>query len=251
MIGPNTQAKAHNFKMDKESFRKFRNLFERKESAFRSSTGSSEASSFHEQQSKCDVDIHHSSLSPQQLSATNNNRNHTVINDPNEVTMGDADEHTSEKCHHICSDAGRNKVVRFDASILKNYKLTTSKSNNSKFIMVPNTNNKVTGLEDFKSRRDDTMRNELNTFLRARVLLTVLEKRDPKLREQALQALRVCTISRADGQRRALSEKIESTLRLIAGEENWALACNIQRRIEKRNLKGKASSAKQGRNRAA
>ena len=90
-------------------------------------------------------------------------------------------------------------------------------------------------IREHNLRRRQQRKAEIELFLRVKALLGILEKRDPKLRQQVILAVRLCNRKLSDGRvnRTALNDNIESTLRLMVGDDNWRMACEIQRRIER------------------
>lgn len=94
-------------------------------------------------------------------------------------------------------------------------------------------------------RRRQQRKAEIELFLRVKALLGILEKRNPKLRQQVLLAVRLCNRKLSDGRisRVDLNDKIESTLRLMVGEDNWRMACDVQRRIERQERRSMAKDS--------
>ena len=100
-------------------------------------------------------------------------------------------------------------------------------------------------IREHNLRRRQQRKAEIELFLRVKALLGILEKRDPKLRQQVLLAVRLCNRKLSDGRisRIDLNDKIESTLRLMAGEDNWRMACDVQRRIERQERRSIAKNS--------
>ena len=90
-------------------------------------------------------------------------------------------------------------------------------------------------IREHNLRRRQQRKAEMELFLRVKALLGILEKRNPKLRQQVLLAVRLCNRKLSDGRisRIELNDKIESTLRLMVGDDTWRMACDVQRRIER------------------
>lgn len=155
----------------------------------------------------------------------------------NDVTMEAVDQFNASQNQKqktiAASKSNQKKMVRFDKSVLMPQ--GTSSSNDA-VIQTAKALSAADRMEIQRNRRQQR-RNELDLYLRVRVLLGILEKRNPKLRQQVLQAVRLHNHKFQNGSvaRTSLPETIESTLRLMAGEDNWRLACDIQRRIERHN----------------
>lgn len=100
-------------------------------------------------------------------------------------------------------------------------------------------------IREHNLRRREQRKAEIELFLRVKALLGILEKRDPKLRQQVLLAVRLCNRKLSDGRisRIDLNDKIESTLRLMVGEDNWRMACDVQRRIERQERRSIAKTS--------
>ena len=100
-------------------------------------------------------------------------------------------------------------------------------------------------IREHNLRRREQRKAEIELFLRVKALLGILEKRDPKLRQQVLLAERLCNRKLSDGRisRIDLNDKIESTLRLMVGEDNWRMACDVQRRIERQERRSIAKTS--------
>ena len=100
-------------------------------------------------------------------------------------------------------------------------------------------------IREHNLRRRQQRKAEIELFLRVKALLGILEKRDPKLRQQVLLAVRLCNRKLSDGRisRIDLNDNIESTLRLMAGEDNWRMACDVQRRIERQERRSIAKNS--------
>ena len=100
-------------------------------------------------------------------------------------------------------------------------------------------------IREHNLRRREQRKAEIELFLRVKALLGILEKRDPKLRQQVLLAVRLCNRKLSDGRisRIELNDKIESSLRLMVGEDNWRMACDVQRRIERQERRSIAKTS--------
>ena len=100
-------------------------------------------------------------------------------------------------------------------------------------------------IREHNLRRREQRKAEIELFLRVKALLGILEKRDPKLRQQVLLAVRLCNRKLSDGRisRLDLNDKIESTLRLMVGGDNWRMACDVQRRIERQERRSIAKDS--------
>lgn len=100
-------------------------------------------------------------------------------------------------------------------------------------------------IREHNLRRRQQRKAEIELFLRVKALLGIFEKRDPKLRQQVLLAVRLCNRKLSDGRisRLDLNDKIESSLRLMVGENNWRMACDVQRRIERQERKSIAKTS--------
>ena len=129
------------------------------------------------------------------------------------------------------SSENSNKAVRFAAVYdpLKNDKKSFDP------ILKAAISLSAADIREHNLRRRQQRRAEIELFLRVKALLGILEKRDPKLRQQVILAVRLCNRKLSDGKvnRTALNDNIESTLRLMVGDDNWRMACEIQRRIER------------------
>ena len=83
------------------------------------------------------------------------------------------------------------------------------------------------------SRRGERADNSLNLLMNVRVLLEILEREDPKLKLQAVQAMQYCSKRHKAGDPdfKVLSKSIDKMLKMIVGERRWKLAEDCQRRL--------------------
>ena len=90
-------------------------------------------------------------------------------------------------------------------------------------------------IREHNLRRQKQRKAEIELFLRVKALLGILERRNQKLRQEVILAVRLCNRRLSDGRiiRSDLNGKIESTLRIMVGDDNWRMACDVQRRIER------------------
>ena len=141
------------------------------------------------------------------------------------------------------SSENNNKAVRFAALYdpLKNDKKSFDP------ILKAAISLSAADIREHNLRRRQQRRAEIELFLRVKALLGILEKRNPKLRQQVILAVRLCNRKLADGRvnRTALNDNIESTLRLMVGDDNWRMACEIQRRIERHDRRTIAKTSVQ------
>lgn len=86
--------------------------------------------------------------------------------------------------------------------------------------------------------------NSLNLFLNVRVLLQLLEREDPKLKMQAVQAVQYCSKRHKTGDPdfAVLSKSIDKMLRMIVGEKRWKLAEDCQRRLQAKQALAKVAA---------
>ena len=93
-------------------------------------------------------------------------------------------------------------------------------------------------------RKKKKVDNSLNLFLNVRVLLQLLEREDPKLKMQAVQAVQYCSKRHKAGDPdfAVLSKSIDKMLRMIVGEKRWKLAEDCQRRLQAKQALAKVAA---------
>lgn len=93
-------------------------------------------------------------------------------------------------------------------------------------------------------RKKKKVDNSLNLFLNVRVLLQLLEREDPKLKMQAVQAVQYCSKRHKAGDPdfAVLSKSIDKMLRMIVGEKRWKLAEDCQRRLQAKQSLAKVAA---------
>jgi hypothetical protein len=164
---------------------------------------------------------------------------------PEPMNINDKVDDRSKKAAASLSTSSENsnKAVRFAAEYdpLKNDKKSFDP------ILKAAISLSAADIREHNLRRRQQRRAEIELFLRVKALLGILEKRDPKLRQQVILAVRLCNRKLADGRvnRAALNDNIESTLRLMVGDDNWRMACEIQRRIERHDRRTIAKASVQ------
>ena len=179
------------------------------------------------------------------------------------VTMTKTPQYPSSPMN-IDNDEEDNRLVHVDRSNAAAAAASTTKKSSTKAVRFaaqydPLKNNKksfdpilkaamslsAADISQHNLRRREQRKAEIELFLRVKALLGILEKRDPKLRQQVLLAVRLCNRKLSDGRisRLDLNDKIESTLRLMVGEDNWRMACDVQRRIERQERRSIAKTS--------
>lgn len=93
-------------------------------------------------------------------------------------------------------------------------------------------------------RKKKKVDNSLNLLLNVRVLLQLLEREDPKLKMQAVQAVQYCSKRHKAGDPdfAVLSKSIDKMLRMIVGEKRWKLAEDCQRRLQAKQALAKVAA---------